>query len=378
MSGPVVVLLPYLSCSGLELFGIRFAQDLLSRNIETIVAAPDQSMIAEQCFERNIPRHEFPEIKKYEPWGFPAALNMINELEPAAVIAFRTQLMYPLHFARLISGKHIPFLLFYRIGAGSLYRNDPLHRRLFKHLTAVVPNAMHVKNKILKFWGIDPEKVVCIHSGVDTNRYQPDSVARCQIRTQLGLTENDLLIGSSGRIHPEKGSEILLRALFDEKGAAKDRSNVHLVYIGREYKPGYIEHLKNVAQELGVTEKFHVLPFRNDIEKFYSALDIFAFAVTSSETYAYVALEALACGVPPIVPYIGGMKEMYEHNVHGWFFEHRNTDSLRKILSRTINTRKSELKKIGLAGREKIIKEASWDIMMQKYLDLFTKFDIRL
>jgi glycosyltransferase involved in cell wall biosynthesis len=376
MSGPVVVLLPYLSCSGLELFGIRFAQDLLGRNIEAVVAAPDQSMIAEQCFERNIPRYEFPEIKKYEPWGFPAALKMINKLKPAAVIAFRTQMMYPLHFARLMSGKQVPFFLFYRIGAGNYYRNDPLHRRLFKHLAAVVPNAMHVKNKILKFWGIDPEKVVCIHSGIDTKRYQPDSIARCQIRTQLGLTENDLLIGSSGRIHPEKGSEILLRTLFDEKGPAKNRSNVHLVYIGREYQPGYINHLKKVAKELGVTDKFHVLPFRNDIEKFYSALDIFAFAVTSSETYAYVALEALSCAVPSIVPHTGGMKEMYEHDIHGWFFEHRNTDSLRAILSRAINTRKRDLKKMGLAGRKKIIKNAGWDAMMQKYLDLFAKFDI--
>ena len=378
MSGPVVVLLPYLSCSGLELFGIRFAQDLLSRNIEAIVAAPDQSMIAEQCLERNIPRHEFPEIKKYEPWGFPAALKMLKKLKPAAVIAFRTQLMYPLHFARLISGMHVPFYLFYRIGAGNYYRNDPLHRRLFKHLEAVVPNAVHVKNKILKYWAIEPEKVVCIHSGVDTNRYQPDSFARCQLRTQLGITENNLLIGSSGRIHPEKGSEILLRTLFDDKGPAKNRSNVHLVYIGREYKPGYADHLKNIAKQLGVAEKFHILPFRNDVEKFYTALDVFAFAVTSHETYAYVALEALACGVPPIVPFTGGMKEMYEHNVHGWFFEHRNTDSLRKVLNQAVNTQKSELQKMGIAGREKIVKDAGWDSMMQKYLDLFAKSDIKL
>jgi glycosyltransferase involved in cell wall biosynthesis len=370
---PIVILLPYLSCSGLELFGLRFAQDLLARGIPAVVAAPDDSLIAGQCYDRKIPRWEFPETKKYEPWSFPACSKMFLELEPRAVIAFRTQMMYPIHYARLRTGKHVPFFLFYRIGAGNYYRNDPIHRRLFRYLSAVVPNADHVKNKICKYWAIDSEKVVCIKSGVDTRRYRPDPALRSSLRKEIGIGEGDFLIGSTGRIHPEKGSEILLRALFASDGAAAGRKDVHLLYVGREYEPGYIDHLNSVAAQLGVAQQFHIIPFRNDIETVYSALDLFAFAVTSHETYAYVTLEAMASGVVPVVPHIGGMKEMYTDGVEGWFFEHRNTESLKKVLTKALTSSKKELVAMGGLARQRIVEKASWKAMMETYLDLFRR-----
>ncbi len=375
--GPITMLLPYESCSGLELFGIRFAADLLCRGIAAQLAAPDATLIAEQCFDRSIPRHAFPVVKKYEPWSLPACIGLLRQHRPAAVVAFRSQLMYPLHLARLITGQNSPIFLFYRIGAGNYQRRDPLHRRLFRHLAAVVPNADHVADKIRKYWAIDAEKVVCIKSGVDTNRYRPDAFRRRQIREELGVGANSFLIGSSGRIHPEKGSEILLRTLFAGDGPGRGRSDVHLVYIGREYAPGYSEHLRRVAAELGVGKQFHLLPFRNDIETVYAALDLFAFAVTSHETYAYVVLEAMASGLVPIVPFTGGMKEMFADGVEGWFFEHRNQNDLKKTLEKALSCPSDKLKQMGRSARLRIEHQAGWDKMMEKYLDLFRRRGVK-
>ncbi len=376
-AGPVIMLLPYESCSGLELFGIRFAADLQVRGLAALVASPDDTLIAGQCEARGIEQYSFPVVQKYEPWSLPACIRMLRDKRPAAVVAFRSQLMYPLHLAQLLTGIRVPVFLFYRIGAGNYHRNDPLHRRLFKHLAAVVPNADHVANKIRQYWAIAPEKVVCIKSGVDTGRYRPDRQRRQQLRDELGIGEKDFLIGSSGRIHPEKGSEILLRSLFDAQGPANQRKDVHLLYIGREYRQGYIDELKAVASSIGAAERFHVLPFRNDVETVYSALDLFAFAVTSHETYAYVALEAMASGVAPVVPYTGGMKEMYRDGVEGWFFEHRNEASLRQVLSRALALPVEAVHEMGRQGRQRIVDKASWELMMEKYLELFGKCRVR-
>ncbi len=375
---PVVMLLPYESCSGLELFGLRFARDLLDRGIPAAVAAPDGTLLSSQCFDRGIPQWSFPVTKKYEPWGLTACYNMVQKLDPRAIVAFRTQLMYPIHGSRLISGKKTPFFLFYRIGAGNYHRNDPLHRRLFKHLSAVIPNADHVKNKILQYWAIDTEKVNCIKSGIDTNKYRPDNERRNFLRKELGLDENAFIIGNTGRIHPEKGSEILLKTLFDKDGPAHNRKDVNLVYIGREFEPGYADHLRRKASELGADKRFHILPFRNDVETIYSAMDLFAFAVTSHETYAYVVLEAMASGVVPVVPSTGGMKEMYTHGIEGFFFEHRNIDSLRTNLKVALELPRKKLKDMGSLARKRIESTASWDLMMEKYLKLFRKSGVRL
>ena len=377
-NNPVIMLLPYDSCSGLELFGLRFARDLLDRGIPAVVAAPEATLLHQQCLDRKIPLWPFPVIKKYEPWSFPACLKMFKALKPRAIAAFRTQMMYPVHFAKLMTGQKTPFYLFYRLGVGNLYRNDPIHRRLFKHLAGIIPNADYLKNKMHRFWGVDPEKIVCIKSGVDTKRYRPDEERRKKFRKEIGVSDDAFLIGNTGRIHPEKGSEILLRTLFDDQGPARNRKDVHLVYIGREYKPGYIDHLKKVAQDLGVDNRFHIAPFRNDVETLYSALDLFAFAVTSNEAYAYVVLESMASAVTPLIPYTGGMTEMYDHGVEGFFFEHKNTDSLRSVLTEALALPKDKLAEMGAKARERIIKNASWEKMMQVYLDHFQKMGVKL
>ncbi len=370
------MLLPYESCSGLELFGLRFAGDLQSRGYPVKVAAPSGSLLDQQCRARGLQLWPFPATVKYDLKAWPACYQMLKELNPAAVIAFRTQMMYPLHFARLMARRHPKLFLFYRIGVGNHWRIDPLHRLMFGQLSAVVPNADYVRDKIRKFWGIDAARVVCIKSGVDIEKYRPDHARRASVRGPLGLGTDDLLIGSSGRIHPEKGSEILLRALFEGDGPGRARDNVHLLYVGREYQPGYTAHLKRIAAELGVEKRFHIMDFRNDIETVYSALDLFAFAVTSHEAYAYVVLEAMASGVVPVIPATGGMSEMFADRKQGFFFKHRNTDSLKAALHLALDMPATQLRSMGEAARRHMVATADWHDMMSRYLDLFKKTSV--
>lgn len=370
---PVVMLLPYDSCSGLELFGLRFAQDLQNRGYPVRVAAPADSMIDKQCQARELELWAFPASVKYDLNSYPACYAMLKQLEPSAVVAFRTQMMYPLHFARLLARRHPKLFLFYRIGVGSHWRKDPLHRLMFGQLSAVVPNADYVRDKIVRLWGIDSDKVECIKSGVDIDRYRPDAARRKALRDSLGISSDDILVGSSGRIHPEKGSEILLRALFEPNCPGQTRQNVHLLYVGREYQPGYADHLRRVAAELGVEKRFHLLEFRNDIEAVYAALDFFAFAVTSREAYAYVVLEAMASGVAPVVPATGGMSEMYRDGCEGFFFRHNDAQSLKATLEKALALSPTRLKEMGAAARRRIVETADWNGMMAKYLRLFEK-----
>lgn len=380
--GPILFLLPYPSLSGLELFCLRFAADLQMRGIPVAVAAPEGGLIAEQCRTRDLPFRNLPELRRVDPAAVKRLCGILggSGAGPAAraVVAFRTQAMYPVHLARLVMRQHVPLFLFYRIGAGNYHRRDPLHRILFRHVAAVVPNADHVANKIIKYWAISHDKVVCIHSGVDTDRYRPDESRRSALRASLGLPENALLIGNAGRIHPEKGSEILIDAVFGSDGASAGRSDIHLAYVGREYQAGYADSLRKRAAGLGAANRFHILPFRNDIEAVHPGFDLFALAVTSHETYAYTALEAMACGVPAIVPAIGGMSEMFAEGVEGFFFRHRDASSLRKTLLRAVSLPAADRLKMGRAARGRILQTSGWDAMMDRYIDLFVRCRVQM
>ncbi|RCK78292.1 MAG: Glycosyltransferase [Candidatus Ozemobacter sibiricus] len=375
---PFLFLLPYPSLSGLELFGLRFARDLLDRGLPAAIASPPGGLIAEQAARRQIPWVALPELWRWDPWAVARLAGFLREGKPRAVVAFRTQAIYPLHLARLLTRSPTPFLLFYRLGAGNQPRRDPLHRVLFRHLAAVVPNADHVRQKILAKWAIDPAKVVCIKSGIDIHRYRPDPARRAAFRQAAGLPAAAFVVGNAGRIHPEKGSGILLEALFGPGGPGRARPDVHLVYVGREYRPGYGDELRARAAALGVAERFHLLPFRDDVEAVYPGFDLFALAVTAVETYAYVTLEAMACGVVPVVPSTGGMKEMFTHGREGFFFRHREAEDLRRVLAEAIALPTAAREAMAAAARARIEATAAWPTMMEAYLALFRRLGIPL
>jgi glycosyltransferase involved in cell wall biosynthesis len=79
----------------------------------------------------------------------------------------------------------------------------------------------------------------------------------------------------------------------------------------------------------------------------------------------------MASGVMPVVPNAGGLCEMFGDGEEGLFFEHCNTDSLRKVLRRAIDIEPARRREMGMQARQRIIERASWQTMMQRYLDLF-------
>lgn len=372
------MLLPYSSCSGLELFGLRFAVSLKKKNINAIVATDKNSIIAQECKKRNISVFHFQTANKYNVSSWDYCYKLLKQLKPRAVIAFRTQQLYPLQFARLLLKQHTKIYLFYRISPGKIFRKDPIHRYLFRNVAGVVPNSDYVSSRIFNYWGIDLSKVRCIKSGVDTNKYIPDQSLRLKFRRELKIEESTFLIGNTGRIEHKKGSEDLLRAVFEEGGAGYQNPHVKLVYAGRETINGYTQHLKNIAKELNASDRFIVLPFRSDVETLYPAFDIFALAVKVREAYAYTVLEAMACAKPVLVPSTGGLAEMIENEVEGWYYELNDFKKLKETINLAYSLDKEKLNNMGYKARERILNNASWEKMMNEYFNFFASNGLKL
>lgn len=91
---PFLFLLPYPSLSGLELFGLRFARDLLDRGLPAAIASPPGGLIAEQAARRQIPWVALPELWRWDPWAVARLAGFLREGKPRVVVAFRTQAIY--------------------------------------------------------------------------------------------------------------------------------------------------------------------------------------------------------------------------------------------------------------------------------------------
>jgi glycosyltransferase involved in cell wall biosynthesis len=120
--------------------------------------------------------------------------------------------------------------------------------------------------------------------------YSPET-----IRAELGLSEQDWVIGSVGRFVDQKNHEFLVRSFADV--AAKD-NNARLLLVGAGPLRAKVEQL---ASDLGVLDLIRFAGSRSDIPQILcSVVNVFAFP-SKYEGLGIAYLEAQAAGLPCVV-----------------------------------------------------------------------------
>jgi glycosyltransferase involved in cell wall biosynthesis len=118
--------------------------------------------------------------------------------------------------------------------------------------------------------------------------------------TELGLPSGAEVVGSVGRLSPEKGFPCLLEAVAQ---LATERPELHLLLIGEGPERGA---LAARARELGIAGRVHLLGLRPDLAHWYPLFDVFCMT-SHREGLPLVLLEALAAGRAALVTPVGGI-----------------------------------------------------------------------
>ena len=74
-------------------------------------------------------------------------------------------------------------------------------------------------------------------------------------------------------------------------------------------------------------DRVHVLGQRAEIERILPCADLFLLP-SETESFGLAALEAMACGVPPVASRVGGLPEVVEDGVSGLLCEVGDTDCM--------------------------------------------------
>ncbi len=128
-----------------------------------------------------------------------------------------------------------------------------------------------------------------IPNTIDTARFTFDPSAREIVRDRHNIAPDDIVIGNVARFSPQKNQSFLIRAFAGMR--RKDR-NIKLLLCGEGALRDECEHL---AGELGVYDRVIFAGSQSEIEKYYSAMDIFAFP-SIYEGLPGVVVEAQASG----------------------------------------------------------------------------------
>lgn len=165
---------------------------------------------------------------------------------------------------------------------------------------AIISNSFAGKFFAIKD-GFVNKQIHVVHNGIDTERFIYSDTSRVVIREQLGIPFDTLVIGVVARHDPMKGLNY-----FIEAGSffLKEYPHTFFLIIGS----GPIEYsmeLKEKALQIGIANKILWLPAKNDIECYYSAMDIYTSCSVYGEGFSNTIGEAMSCGLPCVVTNIG-------------------------------------------------------------------------
>nr|PZN61588.1 MAG: hypothetical protein DIU62_13235 [Pseudomonadota bacterium] len=200
-----------------------------------------------------------------------------------------------------------------------------------------------------------------IHNGVDTARFAGAGAGSVMdARSRLSIPPRRFVIGSVGRLAPEKNQCALVRVLERLCAGGVD---AHLLLAGDGPER---DALLATAHGRGVAQRVTLAGEMLDVRDALAAMDVFALPSTSVETFSNAALEAMAMGRPVVLTDIGGAREMIEDGAEGFIVpagdEPALGDALRKLASDP-----GLVLGMGAAARLRAAREFSFDAMVEAY-----------
>ncbi|HEY1620438.1 MAG TPA: glycosyltransferase [Streptosporangiaceae bacterium] len=161
-----------------------------------------------------------------------------------------------------------------------------LASELFSDATIAVADV--VRERLVR-WGVPERKITVIPNGLDFSGLSYDPAVAKSVRAQFGIADGTYVIGTLGRLDPNKRIDLAIEAAAPLLG-----DDCKLLVIGRG-EDG--ERLEGVARKLGVSGHVIFGGYQADMAAMLSAFDL-NLTTSLQETFGLSVLEALANGLP--------------------------------------------------------------------------------
>ncbi|MBU2544930.1 glycosyltransferase family 4 protein [Patescibacteria group bacterium] len=206
---------------------------------------------------------------------------------------------------------------------------------------------------------------------IDIDRFNPDKFSTdfiLQKKKELGINPDKRVIGIVGRLVKEKGYLELFQAFKD---VLKRFPNTSLLIIGPEESKKKDKINSNLIKILATKKNIFFLGQRTDVDELYALMDIFVLP-SYREGIGASILEASAMGKPVISTNIPGCREAVDEKKTGILVPAKDSEKLAEAIIYLFEN-PEKAKQFGQAGREKIKREFSGNIVLDRIEKEYTR-----
>jgi glycosyltransferase involved in cell wall biosynthesis len=203
-----------------------------------------------------------------------------------------------------------------------------------------------------------------IPTGYDLTVFHPDEQARNDVRRELGVSDEHVLVGLVARYHPMKDHAGFLQAA---RLVAQAHPEARFVLVGRDMN----QHLPvfDLIRRNQLEDRVLLLGERQDIPRLTAALDIACSASAWGEGFSNTVGEAMACGIPCVVTDVGD--SAYAVGEAGLAVPPRHPQALADAISKLIAAGPECRVRLGQAARRRVQSEFALPNIVRRYEDLY-------
>jgi glycosyltransferase involved in cell wall biosynthesis len=206
----------------------------------------------------------------------------------------------------------------------------PADRRLLRSFARVFAVSDDLRDRLIAA-GATASRVETLPNEVDVDTFRPDPTARSRVRREWGVGDGDRVIGSLGRLDPEKRLDLLIEAFAT---VAASRREVRLVVAGS----GPLRaRLEEDARRLGVLDRCRFLGHRADAEDVHRGFDVFV-QTSDTEESPYSLLEAMASGTPVVATAVGETPAAVRDGIDGLLVARGDARALARAIEETLGS----------------------------------------
>ncbi len=188
-------------------------------------------------------------------------------------------------------------------------------------------------------------KIVVIPNGIDFARVaRPTEPELTALRRRYGLDPEDFVVLSVGRLEPEKNFGLLLDVVAQ---LARKHPRTRALIVGAG---GEESRLRRRAGDLGITERVVFAGQVAPVGPLYHLGSVFVLS-SLIEGLPMVMLEAMAAGLPMVLPRLGGIPDVVTHDESAFLYATGDAQGLRQALERVLNGPPGERERIVARAR---------------------------